>query len=435
MLISTHTELDNITGGYRHTQHIRAIAYPEDGVLKRNVLDVVAGDATWPHIVTRAPIIMYAGGDGMRRLSPTRDPKKYLDIGAPYFPSGSTWQKVNMGAATRTANKITWSTAAADLSIVHAGHYVKLEIPLKSAAAKAVGRIAFPFDLVGLTYKAGVLYDNGKPVMELRAPMVYDAAHPMNTKLIAWDFASVAGQQYLVLTLPSLTDMAQPVVDPTLTLQPDAAAGKDTSLSGHSSYNNTNFGANPALMLGRNDATGYGGPLKVLIAFNISTIPIHATVSAVSLLLTVAAQVLGSGTVQIYDMAAANSGWVEGTKVAAAETGSSTWLWKIASTVAWAGSAGLSTAETDYINTLLASYPWTAPSSGTHTYSLPVSIIAAWQSSNVGLLLKAASPANANYIYYRSSDDTTDITQRPELLVEYTLPITNPITRPCFGRF
>lgn len=60
--------------------------------------------------------------------------------------------------------------------------------------------------------------------------------------------------------------------------------------------------------------------------------------------------------INIYEIKAANSGWVAGTADFASQGGSSCWSAKTFGVTNWAGSVGCGTAGTDYVNTSLASY-------------------------------------------------------------------------------
>lgn len=48
-LLNAYAEIDELGGGqFRHTQHIRPIAYLQNGLYRRIVNDFVTGDANWP---------------------------------------------------------------------------------------------------------------------------------------------------------------------------------------------------------------------------------------------------------------------------------------------------------------------------------------------------------------------------------------------------
>lgn len=89
--------------------------------------------------------------------------------------------------------------------------------------------------------------------------------------------------------------------------------------------------------------------------FDLSSIPAGRTCMTATLYLwdTNWGNHLNSTTLDIYEIASANSTWVAGTANASPQAGSCCWNKKIYNTTAWAGSAGLNTATTDYVNTSL----------------------------------------------------------------------------------
>ncbi len=95
----------------------------------------------------------------------------------------------------------------------------------------------------------------------------------------------------------------------------------------------------------------------ILIRYDLSSISSSATCTATDLHLY-KSTVAGSARLRvanIYKITDANGDWVEGTKNSAtAGTGEPCWNYKAYNTTAWAGSAGMATAGTDYVNTILA---------------------------------------------------------------------------------
>lgn len=204
----------------------------------------------------------------------------------------------------------------------------------------------------------------------------------------------------------------------TLTLQPDAAAGKDAQLTGGASAAK-NYGASTYLF-------GITGGERTLLYFSLAAVPAGAICSSATLTLYQA----GAGpskafTLTAYAIAAANTGWAEGTKNAAtAGAGEPCWNAKAADgaggvTTAWAGSAGLSTAGTDYVALALGSTSGNrADISGTgYAISLTPASIAAWfgaDTNNHGLLVVPSADTGV----IASSDHAT-AAYRPKLVIEY----------------
>jgi len=149
-------------------------------------------------------------------------------------------------------------------------------------------------------------------------------------------------------------------------------------------------------------------------------------------------------TINVYQIAAANGDWIEGTTTGSAEVGSPCWNKKVYNTVNWAGSAGLSTATTDYINTSLGSAVFTDGVSGYRTItfnSSGESVVEDWlgDATNNGFLLVGSGSDN-NWTRFTSSDGTDG--QRPYLSVDYTTAaahtpfaaLNGPMRGPMGGR-
>lgn len=91
-LLTEYAELEELGAGkFRQTLSNRPIAYRENGDL--HAIDrqwVDSGDGTRPHLVSTAKLMVSVGNDGLRRLHPTRDANKYLEIGAPFVKVDDT---------------------------------------------------------------------------------------------------------------------------------------------------------------------------------------------------------------------------------------------------------------------------------------------------------------------------------------------------------
>lgn len=276
-LLAANVELDELSAGRkRHTIHLRPIAFRQNGTLQPMDTTIVdSGDGTRPHMVTSAPMMVSVANDGLRRLHPTRELDKYIEIGAPFVQVGGNWTQVSLGTPTRSAGRITWTRPQTITTIDHGGHFVKLEIELRNGFVPENSRIAFPVGISGLTRAGTEIRDNGAAVAQLRPFVIYDAANPLDVRPIAHQFTSLSGQPYLLLTLPSLTGMARPVIDPTLSLQPDATAGLDNRIE--TSNANANNGTSTVLLIG---AVSGVNTQRTLIKFDLSTLPDAATISS-----------------------------------------------------------------------------------------------------------------------------------------------------------
>jgi len=115
------------------------------------------------------------------------------------------------------------------------------------------------------------------------------------------------------------------------------------------------------------NAIGYTAPghlVRYLVQFDLSSVP--SPITSAELFFYVVTSTSFTYTLYVYRILDANSDWVEGTKNGQAETGSPSWSAKKESVEPWAGSAGLSTADTDYDSNELGSRTrdWTATPGG-----------------------------------------------------------------------
>ncbi len=408
-------ERESIGGGrYRHVQHLRPVAYLDAGRYQRIVDDWQQGDANWPHVVTRAPMLIYTAADGMRRICPTRDPLRYIEIGAPYVKIGGVWQKVSLGAPTRTGNRLAWTTTNANVYAVMGGHFIKVAILLKNGWTPPGGQFAFPVGMQGLTRMGLQFFQGGVPVMQLRPLHVEDMDNPADVRPVTTQLVQVGGQWYVLCTLPGLAGMSRPLVDPTLTLQPEAADGLDTRL--YVASPTFNYGG--SVQHAVSDNAGF--QTEMLIRFDVSSIPVGATVT--SAVLTLVATVVENNTSRNITVHRGLTQWYEGAQSNAEPApgeDASTWNLRNANgSVAWVGGAGGSSGS-DY--TAAATATTAVTTVGTYTWAITTDV-AAWVAgtSNWGIWLKNAGPG-LPYKSFGSSDNAT-ASYRPQLVIIYSLP-------------
>lgn len=165
---------------------------------------------------------------------------------------------------------------------------------------------------------------------------------------------------------------------------------------------------------------------KILLRFDLSDILAGST--CISAILKLKSTVnSSSGEFNIYKISDANSDWVEGTKNGTtAGAGETCWNAKAADgaggvTTAWAGSAGLMTAGTDYVNTALSTVT-TDLTNGT-VYEFPfnedgLAVLQSWfgAETNNGLLFIRNILSVASFY---TGEDATE-SYRPVLSVTYT---------------
>lgn len=296
MLQTTHTEVEEIGDGkVRMLQHMKAIAYVESGILKPMIQDWEDGDTDRPHIVTKAPLMVSTAPDGLRRIHPTREVDRYLEMGAPFVKTGGVWGKVPLGQPTRGNKRLTWTRPNYNLYIDHGGHFIKLAILLKNGFIPEDGQIAFPVGINGLTRSGNEIRRNGVPVLQLRPLHVEDLDNPNDVRPIAHQFQNINGQPYMLCTLPSLTGMGRPLIDPTLILQPNATDGLDNHIV--STTATSNNGTSGTMRVGDQSAAA-SQTNRSLIKFDLSTLSSGATVTSATLSLfeSAAADTAGLGS-------------------------------------------------------------------------------------------------------------------------------------------
>jgi hypothetical protein len=126
-------------------------------------------------------------------------------------------------------------------------------------------------------------------------------------------------------------------------------------------------------------------------------------------------------TLDVYEVAAANGDWVEGTSLGVVQTGSSDWRFKIQNTGAWAGGQnGCGVVGTDYTTHLVGSAIATDTTAEWVEITLDASVVQKWidnPSQNYGIILTApGATANGQIAYLRSSEATVTGTA-PQLVL------------------
>jgi hypothetical protein len=141
------------------------------------------------------------------------------------------------------------------------------------------------------------------------------------------------------------------------------------------------------------------------------------------------------GNIDIFRIANANAGWIEGTgNLSAALAGEPSWNNRVHPSTPWAGTAGLHTAGTDYFSTLLATFPWlftSPPASGSSMDFVfnDVSFFSDWIAGlNPGLLI--AARLNDDDMEMHSAEATALL--RPMLIVDFQ-PVPEPSSLALLG--
>jgi hypothetical protein len=171
---------------------------------------------------------------------------------------------------------------------------------------------------------------------------------------------------------------------------------------------------------------------RALIRFDLSALTgKNLTVNSVTMKL---AEITNASpdnvTVYFYPITAANAAWQQGTSTDIthpANPGEATWDHLAAPSTNWAGSAGLSTPGTDYVNTAAATGTY-KPTDATGTivsFTLPTSLVQSWidnPSDNAGLLLLTNNDSTNGY--YRFAEYGTSENATPEMRPQLVLDVS-----------
>ncbi len=390
------------------TIYQKPIAYEKNGVLKHitNILDA-SGDPVFPVGVDE--LVQFRIKDKLAGESPII-----------HFGKGQTHVRItplntNNVTGIVSGNSITYPEAwdNADFRATVAGHLVELDAPLKTGHPET-----FAFRLnehQGLDLETLSTADFCVLQPLLRNPNAAEGVP------LQWVVTESGGKTLLTVTLPE-GDWTGWVLDPTLTLQPDAAAGLDTFI--FSDAPTTNWGTNIVLAVGDNllDAPG---PIRSLIEFGgLSAIPVTSIISSVtfSAFENFASDTEGVGTWAV-NLQRALRDWVE---IQA--------TWNIYSTGNNWGTAGCSQDAVDRIAAVSASVVLDGVAANAFINWTGATLIADVQSivngdnANHGWLLSAPAAESKTGLarnYFASSDHLTAL-ERPKLVVVYTTP-----PRPC----
>jgi hypothetical protein len=221
---------------------------------------------------------------------------------------------------------------------------------------------------------------------------------------LRWAVSQESGRYRLDCVLP-VGDYAGWTLDPTLTLQPDAAAGQDTYVQSNAS--DTNYGTGTQIIVkSQADAYRVG-----LLKFDISSVATAALTSA-TLSLYCSTAWAADKAFTVFRILAANNGWTEA---------GATWNHAVGTTNWAGGHTGCNTAETDYTATGAAGPVTAARTLGAESQWDVLAICQAWQTANYGLQIHETGAELFTIAYFGSSDNAT-AGYRPKLVVDYTLP-------------
>ncbi|PIS04654.1 MAG: hypothetical protein COT81_05230 [Candidatus Buchananbacteria bacterium CG10_big_fil_rev_8_21_14_0_10_42_9] len=203
------------------------------------------------------------------------------------------------------------------------------------------------------------------------------------------------------------------------------------------SHKNKNYGATTVFYTSSWGACQGSGQMRILIHIDTSFIPTNASVSAA----TFYAYHYHDGEIGFHTdnidlkirpiLSGNDAWWPEGTKDdATADSGEPTWNHKEYDTVSWAGSAGLSTADTDYGSGVATS---TVATNSEYVGWDITSLAQDWisdNSNNLGFMLAHNTLCCSSFIISFYSSEIAGGTRRPYLELTYSYPASNIYFKP-----
>lgn len=407
--INSCTEQTEVrTGQFESRIGIKPICYDDRGTLRRNVYTFAQkGALDRPYVADQVPLWSECTPEGGARFLPTRDADVYAEFGAPKFKSGVDYAKPALGAASLArSQRVGWATANYDVEWVTGGHYVSWRLTPRRGW-RAPESMLWPLVLKGLERKGDQFLSKGEPVCHLRAPIATDPNDPMGIVQLPHEW-TVDG---LVIDTSKAPEGWE--IDPTLELQPDAAAGMDTFTNRPVAA--TNYATNTSIAVYESGVFQCIG----LILFTLASLPAGAIIASSTCRLTTTAKPTANLTTTLSRILVANGAWTE-----------SEATWNYANTTTstrWAGDvgadggadAGCSQSGVDLsavaLSTVSALNNETIGT--THDCAFNLAEFALMQASNQGFCLISVG---ASYWYIASSDHATPA-YRPALTVVYTL--------------
>jgi hypothetical protein len=382
--------------------------------------DTLSGFA---HLADKVRHAIRVGSTGTRRWMPRRDhPNEYVEFGRLQSWSGTAWGNVNLGTATRTGQSVSWTTTNFNLKLTNTWRKIKIDVVLKTLAAKR--RLRWAVSLVGVTYNAGdiVSVAEGVKVGHVDLPIAWDANGSIDNQNVTITTTYSGG--YIEFGGDLSTAVLPITIDPTLTdgYGGDVTTYCDATLNSYSSSVNTNFGSATTVNLRRDTVC------NSIFLFNVSSIDDAATINDATLSLYNNYAWTATGTFELNSILSANSAWTES---------GCTWNHSNASDGHWAGDAasnggtdaGCSVSGTDYNATALGTFTFIANTVANtlHSISLTASQVGTWLTANYGLVIRTTSDTGNSTWSFFSSDNTATAT-RPKLVVNYTSGTNGSVT-------
>lgn len=273
--------------------------------------------------------------------------------------------------------------------------------------------------------------------LRIPQPFTYDDAASIKIyRPASHSILSIGGGNY-TYTVSGIdtTGMTSPVLDPSITFQPDDTAGIDNNLYYEAGLGQDNFGGQfDGFNVGH--TTGLSStPARGIIKFVFSGIPTDHIINDVTLSLydyDNAFRTVDGFPVDVYFIHNTNGDWVEGTASGTPQVGSSCYLYKAYNTVVWKDSAGagdypgLGAPGDGYETTPIATTSIPDGSTGFRDFVFTaagrtkVSNIIKQTQQNNGFLFRTTDEATSGkYVGFRPSEWTT-AGERPKITVNWT---------------
>lgn len=270
-----------------------------------------------------------------------------------------------------------------------------------------------PYGIVNWTDTSFSTTWNTDEVDEFCNNIYNDGLHSVNIK--AYDTAGNVG----TTNVYTIVDNTSPQV--TKIIQPDATMGKDTPIFGSSTSANLNYGTGIGFQIGQITGGTYS-PSRGLMQFDLSSIPSNAAITKAELQMYYKFGLNSYANIGVHRV---NRNWLEGNGNGSSTNDGATWN-------KYDGLNNWSTVGGDYNSTPESTLSVGGTTSGYCKWDVS-NLVKGWFNGitpNNGLLLKSSLETGqsvATYKYFPTSDDTS-ISQRPQLLVTYSIPDSTPPT-------
>jgi len=404
-MLTQYAEIEDLGHGqFRHTQHLKPICFLRNGSWVRDPFTLGdSGDANLTigcsgisdfrirnKLSGNAPVVHFGKGQSMVRFTPLdTNNVSGIAIGANGFKYPNAWNN-------------------ADLVLTYGGHIVP-----KGVLLQAGHPTTFQFRI---DEHAGLNVDTLQtPDFRILDPVLM-SPDGITIEPLTWQKSTQGGKLILAVTIPA--NRAGWTLDPTLTLQPDASAGIDTTI--YEFTPTINYGVTVTFTAGK---SAIGNRLRLLLQDDLSLVPAGAIIS--SAVRTLYCTFEGVTTDYNVSLHRGLTQWYEGIRDGATPdaTNGSTWNQRNANTgapLAWGAAGGLSGTDYTGLATVTTSITGALAS---FDFDITADVVA-WLANpaiNFGNWGLGDEATNNSYKQFASSDNAT-AANRPKLVIIYTLP-------------